>query len=120
MKYENPEAISVANAEAIIIRNNPEELLSIPLAASLYSDDFEWAQSLCIRLASHPHFNVRGNALLGFGHLARRFGRLDRNKVDPLLQQGLQDSDGFGRGQADSAADDIALFLEPKAFQASA
>jgi hypothetical protein len=54
------------------------ELSSVPLAVSMHSTDTDWAQGVCVRLASQPHFNVRGNAVLGFGHLARRFRRPDR------------------------------------------
>jgi hypothetical protein len=54
---------------------------------------------------------VRGNALLGFGHLARRFRELPRDPVYDLVVQGLADSDPRVRGQADAAADDLDQFL---------
>ena len=110
-QYEDPGLISVAEAEAAIVRNDPAELYLVPISVSLYAEDFEWAQGVCLRLADHPHGNVRGNALLGFGHLARRFRRLDRIRIEPLIRKGLQDTDDFVRGQADAAADDIAHFL---------
>jgi len=112
MQYEDPEYPFSQEMEKILARNDPEELLSLPIALSLYSEDFEEAQSLCIRLAHHPHYNVRANALLGFGHLARRFGRLNRAIVTPLVKKGQDDPEEFVRDQANSAADDIAHFLE--------
>ncbi|MGO4505347.1 hypothetical protein [Dyella sp. 2YAF14] len=54
---------------------------------------------------------VRGNALLSFGHLARRFGQLPRDPVYDLVAQGLIDADGHVRGQSDAAADDLDQFL---------
>ena len=54
---------------------------------------------------------VRGNALLSFGHLARRFGELPRDPVYTLVAQGLSDHDAYVRGQADAAADDLGQFL---------
>jgi hypothetical protein len=54
---------------------------------------------------------VRGNAVLGFGHLARRFRRLDEGVVRPIIENALLDADPYVRGQADAAADDVAHFL---------
>ena len=113
MKYQDPMFISFAEVEAALARNDPEELLSLPIAVSLYAEDLNRAQDLCAQLAVHSHPNVRGNAILGFGHLARRFRQLDRRVVDPLVASGLQDPDSFVRGQADCASSDIAHFLGP-------
>jgi hypothetical protein len=54
---------------------------------------------------------VRGNALLGFGHLARRFGRLDTHRVKRLVDTGLHDGSDYVREQARSAAEDLKTFL---------
>ena len=61
-------------------------------------------------IASHPHFNVRGNAVLGFSHLARRFGRLD-SAAREIIEAGLRDGDSYVRGHANAAADDVQHFL---------
>ena len=111
LKYESTEFHGEESAEAAIVRDDPAELLYVPIAVSLYSDDLDWAQRLCVRLAAHPHFNVRGNAILGFAHLARRFGRLDRAAVEPLVLNALADSDAYVRGHADAAVDDLRQFL---------
>ena len=63
------------------------------------------------RFAAHPHFNVRGNALLGLGHIARRHRRLDRARSQAALEAGLQDAHAYVRGQADAAAGDVEHFL---------
>jgi hypothetical protein len=111
LKYESIAFHGEESAEAALVRNEPSELLYVPVAASLYSEDLEWAQGLCARLARHPHVNVRGNAVLGFGHLARRFGRLDRVVVEPLVREALADPDAYVSGQADAAAEDLQHFL---------
>ena len=97
--------------EAAITRNVPDDLLIAVLSAALYSEDLEWAQSVCLRLATHQHFNVRGNAILGFGHLARIHGRLDATRVQPVIEAGLRDSNQYIRGQSECAADDANHFL---------
>ena len=65
--------------------------------------------SLTAAQASDPL--VRGNALLSFGHLARRFGQLPRVPIYDLVAHGLLDADGHVRGRADAAADDLEQFL---------
>jgi len=66
-----------AEIKSAIERNDPSELLIAVLSAALYTEDRGFAQEVCLQLANHPHFNVRGNAILGFGHIARIDGRLD-------------------------------------------
>ena len=111
LRYESIEFHGKESAEAAIARNDPAELLYVPIAASLYADDLDWAQRLCIRLAPHPHFNVRGNAILGFAHLARRFRRLDRAVIEPLVVAALSDPDPYVCGHALEATDDLRHFL---------
>ena len=77
MKYEAIDSMPRADVDATVARDHPEELLRAVLSVALHSDDEVWASSSCLRLAAHPHFNVRGNAILGLGHRARRHRRLD-------------------------------------------
>ena len=97
--------------EATVGRNDAAELLFVPLAASLHSDDRVWAQGVCARLAGHADSNVRGNALLGFAHLARRFRELDRQIVEPIMRGALSDRDPYVSAQARTALDDVEQYL---------
>lgn len=98
----------------VLQRGDPKELLYIPILVSMNvdHDDREWAENICIALADHPDFNVRGNAILGFGHIARICQTLSTQKILPLVEKALKDEHEFVRGQADSAASDIAFFLK--------
>jgi hypothetical protein len=98
-------------AEAAIARDDPAELYVVPISISMYHEDLEWAQETCVKLASHRDATVRGNAVLGFGHLARRFRKLDEGVVRPIIENALLDADPYVRGQAHDAADDMAHFL---------
>ena len=111
MKYEKIEELSRTEIEAAILRDNPDELLSAVLSAALYSEDSDWAEDVCIRLATHKHFNVRGNAILGFGHIARIHEKLDEAKVKPLIESALEDENEYVRGQAQDAKDDVKFYL---------
>lgn len=110
--YEPIPHLSRAEVEAAVARDEPAELLRAVLAAALYGEPL-WAAGVCTRLARHSHFNVRGNVLLGFGHLARLHGAraIDRATVEPLVEAGLRDPDEFVRGQAHGAIDDLEHFL---------
>ena len=110
MKYVPIDPMSREDVEAVLARGNPEELLRAVLAVALHDEDNAWATSICLRLASHNHFNVRGNAILGLGHLARRYCYLDP-AARGIIEAGLQDDDPYVRGQADAAADDVEHFL---------
>lgn len=112
MKSEAVEQLSKDEVEAAITRNNAGELLSAVLSAALYSEDADWAEDVCLRLSSHEHFNVRGNAILGFGHIARIHGKLTEKLVKPLIETALEDKSEYVRIHARDAADDTEFFLK--------
>jgi hypothetical protein len=93
-------------------RDDPLELQDLVLEVALGSRERLWAECGCARLARHRNANVRGNALLGFAHLARRFGALDPNRVKRLIEIGLCAHHEYVREQAESAAQDLATLLD--------
>lgn len=109
--YAPIQALSDNEVRAAVERNVAAELLIAVLSVALHSRDRQFAQDVCVKLATHGHFNVRGNALLGLGNIARIDGRLDEMIVAPLITAGLQDRHEYVRGQAESAKDDIEEFL---------
>ena len=84
------------------------------LSAALYAEDREWAEDICLRLSNHEHFNVRGNAVLGLGHIARIHRELNELKAKPVIEAALKDENVYVRGQAVAAADDVEFFLKWK------
>ncbi len=97
--------------EHALERDDPGELQQLVLEVALHSERREWAECSCADLARHRNAHVRGNALLGFGHLARRFGALDRRRVQRLVERGLFAQHEYVREQAESAAEDLQTFL---------
>jgi len=97
--------------EAAFDRDDPRELGDLALEIALDADEREWAQACCAELARHRNANVRGNALVGLGHLARRFGQLDPQRIKRAVSIGLWDRSDYVRKQAKSAAEDLATFL---------
>ncbi len=111
-KYEEITELSREAVEQALREGVAETLLRVVIAVSIHDADWRYAQDLCVRLSSHPHFNVRGNAVLGFGHIARVHRQLDRALVQPIIQAALRDESDYIRGQAISAMDDTAFFLK--------
>lgn len=101
------------DVEEVLERADPQELLYVPILVGMNAADCdrEWAEDVCLRLAAHPHFNVRGNALLGLGHIARTCRALNTQAAVPLIASALRDEDEFVRGHATSAAEDLATYL---------
>ena len=113
-KYERIEQQSKAEVESAILRDNSDELVYAVLSAALYAEDAFWAENVCVRLAAHENENVRGNAILGFGHIARIHGQLTEAKVRPLIESAFEDKSAFVRDHADSAKDDTEMSLHWK------
>ena len=97
--------------EDAIERDDPIELMDVAMDIGTEAESREWAQSCCVQLARHRNAQVRGNAVLAFGHLARRFGRLDPQRVRRLVEIALHDPSDYVRDQARSAAEDLTTFL---------
>ena len=98
-------------AEAALERDDPVELMDWILELASEGRDRALAENCCARLARHRNAMVRGNAMLGFGHLARRFGHLDAQRIKRLVDTALHDGSGYVREQARSAAEDLRTFL---------
>jgi hypothetical protein len=102
--------------DAALARNDPEELLQLAVAIALDPPEDTHpghAERILRTLATHVHPNVRGNAILGFGHLARTAGIIWKPKdVRAFVEAGLADPDAYVRGQAEAASDDLRHFLK--------
>jgi hypothetical protein len=99
-----------AEAEAAIARDEPAELRDLVLEIGLEAKSREWAQSCCIQLSRHRDAETRGNAMLAFGHLARRFGNLEP-RVRRIVSIAFVDPSASVREKARSAALDLRTFL---------
>lgn len=97
--------------DAALERDDPLELQQLILDVSLEARSRRWAEWACAKLARHRNANVRGNALQGFGHLARRFGEVDPARARRPIETGLYADNEYVREKATSAADDVDTHL---------
>lgn len=111
MRYEPIPEFTRDEVVAAIERDDPDVLLYAVLSAALHDEDPAWAARISLRLVAHPHWNVRGNALLALGHIARLHRWLPREEAQAALAAGLRDPEEYVRGKAESAADDVEQFL---------
>jgi len=102
-----------AGVEVVLARGEPSELLFVPIVVGMSADqcEREWAEGICFQLARHPNFNVRGNAILGLGHIARTCRALNTEAALPLISQALADPHAYVRGHAVEAASDLLVYL---------
>ena len=111
MRYEEIRPATIEDAQASFALGDFDTLAQQVVAVALSTNDVRGASALCADVARVKHSLARGNAILCLGHLARRFGDLDRSIVEPLVIAGLNDPDAWVRGHAHSAADDLETFL---------
>jgi hypothetical protein len=108
-KFEQPGSYEHEDVLAALKRDEPEVLQRLVVGVALNDEDYDFADQVCVRLARHKDPTVRGNAILGFGHLARRFGCVSV-EGRALVKEGLSASDPHVRGHSESAEDDIGMF----------
>ena len=105
--YKSIRSYTKEEAKALLLADDLGELQYLSVGAGMYSDDLLWAQDVCLSLAQHHAVFVRGNALLGLAHLARRFRTLDLKAVMPVVDAAKDDAEEYVRFQANDAWDDI-------------
>jgi hypothetical protein len=110
-RIQDLENISRDDVNAAFSRNDPAELQFVSITLALTFSDSAFVQEVCIRLSAHSDRKVRGNAVTSLGYLARRFRKLDKHLVKPVIESALLDSDDTVRELAKSAADEIHQFL---------
>lgn len=98
-----------AALDAALEADDVEALREMVVAVTTLGDDAELATDLVRRLVTHEDEFVRGNAVLGVGHIARRFGSVAPDLL-PRVRAAAIDPSEHVRGHAVSAADDLLMF----------
>lgn len=103
---KNQETINLINSD------EPDTIVKGLLSLALNADDGAFVQDLMVRYSQHKNENIRGIAILCFGHIARIHGTVNKELIIPLINDALKDESAFVRGHAHSALDDIELFCK--------
>ena len=108
MRYHDPDLThdeSVNDLATGVVSKITTALISV----GLNETDGTWAQSVCLQHIHHDNEAIASAAIVAIGHIARRFGALDMDKVLPALQQAMRKCPALS-GVIGSAMDDIEMF----------
>ena len=104
----------------MIETNDPATIASALLSISYWPGEWRWIQDQLLLFADHNHYWVRRNAVQGLGYVARVNGKLDVERVEPVLQsiatrpsdrQTESNDEMHLRGAAEDALEDIEIFI---------
>ncbi len=110
-KFQDLDQIGKDDVAGAIERNDPEELELVSITIALSGPDQRLAEDTCLLLATHGQNRIRAHAVMSLGYLARRFRRLDEQRVKPVIESALAEPDAYVRMHAQAAADEICQFL---------
>lgn len=108
--YKSPDPPDEIGEQLELLQNEPDELKRFIVGIALYHPDGARVELACRSYVGHDDEEVRGNAILAFGHLARRFRVLSPD-IKPLIESALLDDSAHVKGQAWAAASDVRFFL---------
>jgi hypothetical protein len=111
MKYETIEPISKTQAESLLAKDLRDTICPTLVRVAMFEPDRHWAQTQCLRFASHNDSFVRGVAATCLGHLARIHKAIDEDEVIPVVRQLLQDKDPQTRAIAEDTISDFSIYL---------
>ena len=103
--------LALVNGEDALLSCDYAHAREAILYLALNSPKLESVECFLAKAASSPDDLVRGLAVLGFGHLARRVGLNDRSAAESIVRRALLDKSEYVRGHAVSAQEDINQFL---------
>ncbi len=105
MKYVPIPKFSKSEMEQAIVENDIEKLIFVSLFASLYYEDRDFAEEICLKLTEHSNPNVRAHAIEGLEHIARIDGKLDEKIFKPIIEKALNDENAIVRDRAEWTRD---------------
>lgn len=109
-KYEEITPISRSEAQLILDQGDPDGIPLTLLRLAYHDPDWTWVQDLCVSLSTHRSKWIRQTCVVCFSHLARIHGKLERQKVMPVLDRLLHDPEV--KGEVEVTLDDLEVFLK--------
>lgn len=108
--YEPPAVDGfIDEVRALIAAGRVEDASRAIIGVALYHPDGDAVEALLRDASSHPDEFVSGNAVLGFGHIARRGHRISPESI-AIVERALSSPSDHVRGQASAAHEDIEFF----------
>lgn len=105
--YDAPKRVTKEQARLVLEGTNSREIREVLVSIALLDDDFDWAETTCLRFTKHGDDEIREVAITCLGHIARIHGRLISSSRKSLST--LADDPTVG-GHARDALSDVAIF----------
>jgi hypothetical protein len=93
LKYKALDDLSNDEIEKVLTSGTLDDIIRLPLSVGMNHHDWNFAQDLCLRLASHSNLSVRANALTGLQYVAMTKGKLEKHLVKPVLINALKSTE---------------------------
>jgi hypothetical protein len=93
---------------------NINDKLDALLFTVLGSGDYERSDQVIFEFSQSTEQNLRTNAILCIGHLARIYKKVNLEKYLPILDSIIRDQDEASIGRAEDAINDIWIFCDKK------
>lgn len=111
-RFDEIGPLTKEQVQFVLQNGDSSEISKLAVSVSMFESDRLFAEELCVRLAGHDDPQIRGNAILGLGHIATRFRLLANEQCKAIIEAALKDDSEYVRGQAWAAADDVTHFLD--------
>jgi hypothetical protein len=111
LNYDQPEKIPRETLRELLSSNRDDSVVRALLSMTFYEHDEAFVLSNLYKHARSERRAIRGIAMLCLGHAARIHRRIPAEPTIEIVKSGLADADDYVRGHAESAADDIAMFV---------
>jgi hypothetical protein len=87
MKYEEIPVLTRTEIDNYTVDIDSRKRSLAPLSASLYQDDWQYAQSICIRSLSDGDYFVVRSGMFGLSHIVRIHGKIDMKAIEKALDR---------------------------------
>ena len=112
LTYQEPHPISRDEAESAFASDDSERMAEALVNVAFHDTDWRWVQDNCLVFGRSGAAPLRYIAATCLGHVARIHGRLDLDKVMPVLKELLNDSETYVKASAEDAIEDIRIFMK--------
>ncbi len=108
--YHQPEALSKEQLVKIFSSKDIKSICFGLISMAFYENDLNFCFKIIEDFSKNENEYIRGNAVLCIGHLARIHKTLHENLIQ-IVKKSLNDPSKYVRGHAESALDDIDIYI---------
>ncbi|WLH33557.1 hypothetical protein PSH79_16620 [Pseudomonas sp. FP2196] len=106
--YQDP-SLSHDDAIRLLASGTDANVIAALVSIGLNETDRNWAEDICLKYLNSKTEAVVASAITALGHIARRHGELDTEKVIPALKE-LKGKYPSVEGIIEDTIDDIEVF----------